>query len=69
MHTLEDQKIGYGGSKLWDKVRANLNWFRQENPDAIHGIARLTATQCAMVLTAPLCYNAFINKKEKYEKR
>ena len=32
--TLEDEKIGYGGSKLWDKVRANLNWFRQENPDA-----------------------------------
>ena len=32
--TLEDNKIGYGGSKLWDKVRENLNWFRQENPDA-----------------------------------
>ena len=32
--TEEDKKLGYGGSKLWDKVRANLNWFRQENPDA-----------------------------------
>jgi len=32
--TLEDNKIGYGGSKLWDKVRANLNWFRQNNADA-----------------------------------
>ena len=34
MATEEDKKLGYGGSKLWDKVRANLNWFRQENPDA-----------------------------------
>ena len=32
--TLEDEKIGTGGSKLWDKVRANLNWFRQHNPKA-----------------------------------
>ena len=27
--TLEDEKLGTGASKLWDKVRANLNWFRQ----------------------------------------
>ena len=32
--TLEDEKIGTGGSKLWDKVRANLNWFRQHNAKA-----------------------------------
>ena len=32
--TLEDEKIGQGSSKLWDKVRANLNWFRQNNADA-----------------------------------
>ena len=32
--TLEDKELGYGGSKLWDKVRANLNWFRQHNAKA-----------------------------------
>ena len=32
--TLEDEKIGTGGSKLWDKVRANLNWFRKNNAEA-----------------------------------
>ena len=32
--TLEDEKIGTGGSKLWDKVRANLDWFRQHNAKA-----------------------------------
>ncbi len=33
--TLEDKAAGYdGASKLWDKVRANLNWFRQHNAKA-----------------------------------
>ena len=32
--TLEDKELGYGGSKLWDKVRADLNWFRQHNAKA-----------------------------------
>ena len=32
--TLEDEKLGTGGSKLWEKVRANLNWFRQHNAKA-----------------------------------
>ena len=32
--TLEDKELGYGGSKLWDKVRANLNWFRKNNAKA-----------------------------------
>jgi len=32
--TLEDKELGYGGSKLWDKVRANLNWFRKNNAEA-----------------------------------
>ena len=32
--TLEDEELGYGGSKLWDKVRANLNWFRKNNAKA-----------------------------------
>ena len=32
--TLEDKTLGYGGSKLWDKVRANLNWFRKNNAEA-----------------------------------
>ena len=32
--TLEDKKLGYGSSKLWDKVRANLDWFRKNNAKA-----------------------------------
>ena len=32
--TLEDEKLGTGGSKLWDKVRANLDWFRKHNAKA-----------------------------------
>ena len=32
--TLEDEKLGTGGSKLWDKVRANLAWFREHNAKA-----------------------------------
>ena len=34
MATLEDKELGYGGSKLWDKVRADLDWFRQHNAEA-----------------------------------
>ena len=31
--TLEDKQAGFDGtSKLWDKVRANLDWFRQYFP-------------------------------------
>ena len=32
--TIEDKELGYGGSKLWDKVRADLDWFRQHNAKA-----------------------------------
>ena len=32
--TLEDKKLGWGGSKLWDKVRENINWFRKNNAEA-----------------------------------
>ena len=32
--TLEDEAIGTGGSKLWDKVRSNLDWFRKHNAKA-----------------------------------
>ena len=33
--TLEDKEAGFdGASKLWDKVRKDLNWFRQHNADA-----------------------------------
>ena len=33
--TLEDKVAGVDGtSKLWDKVRANLNWFRKHNANA-----------------------------------
>ena len=34
MATLEDKVSGYGSSKLWDKVRKDLNWFRQHNAEA-----------------------------------
>ena len=32
--TLEDKELGYGGSKLWDKVRADLDWFKKNNAEA-----------------------------------
>ena len=32
--TLEDKQLGYGGSKLWDKVRADLDWFKKNNAEA-----------------------------------
>ena len=33
--TLEDKEAGVDGtSKLWDKVRADINWFRQHNAEA-----------------------------------
>ena len=32
--TLEDKELGQGASKLWDKVRADLDWFRQHNAKA-----------------------------------
>ena len=32
--TLEDKELGYGASKLWDKVRPDLNWFRKNNAEA-----------------------------------
>jgi len=32
--TLEDKQLGTGASKLWKKVRADLNWFRKHNAEA-----------------------------------
>ena len=32
--TLEDKELGYGGSKLWDKVRKDINYFKQHNAEA-----------------------------------
>jgi|TARA_R100000664_G_scaffold25959_1_gene36061 hypothetical protein len=33
--TIEDKEAGIDGtSKLWDKVRRNLDWFRQHNAKA-----------------------------------
>jgi hypothetical protein len=41
--TLEDKAAGFdGASKLWDKVRADINWFRQEQRRSLHGLTRLT---------------------------
>ena len=33
--TIEDKEAGIDGtSKLWDKVRADLDWFRKNNAEA-----------------------------------
>ena len=32
--TIEDKELGYGASKLWDKVRKDINYFRQHNAEA-----------------------------------
>jgi hypothetical protein len=32
--TLEDKASGYGSSKLWDKVRKDIGWFRKNNAEA-----------------------------------
>ena len=32
--TLEDKELGYGGSKLWAKVRADIDLFRKNNAEA-----------------------------------
>ena len=32
--TLEDKELGYGASKLWNKVRKDINYFRQHNAEA-----------------------------------
>ena len=32
--TIEDKELGYGGSKLWDKVHKDINYFRQHNAEA-----------------------------------
>ena len=32
--TLDDKTVGYGGSKHWDIVRKNLDWFRRKNAKA-----------------------------------
>jgi len=32
--TLDDKELGYGASKLWEKVRKDLDWFRQHNAKA-----------------------------------
>jgi len=33
--TLEDKAAGFdGASKLWDKVRADINWFTKHNAKA-----------------------------------
>ena len=29
--TLEDKELGYGGSKLWDKVGKHVDWCRRKN--------------------------------------
>ena len=37
--TLEDKAAGFdGASKLWDKVRADINWFTKHNAKAYRGL-------------------------------
>ena len=35
--TLEDKELGYGGSKKWDNVRADLDWFRNKQCRGLYG--------------------------------
>ena len=32
--TLEDKELGHGASKLWEKVRKDINYFRKNNAEA-----------------------------------
>ena len=32
--TIADKALGTGGSKHWDKVRKNIDWFRKNNAKA-----------------------------------
>ena len=32
--TIEDKTLGYGASKLWQKVRKDLDWLRKNNAKA-----------------------------------
>jgi hypothetical protein len=32
--TMEDKELGYGGSKKWDNVRSDLDWFKKNNAKA-----------------------------------
>ena len=32
--TIEDKTLGYCASKLWEKVRKDLDWFRRHNAKA-----------------------------------
>ena len=32
--TLEDKELGYGASKLWDKVRKDLDYLRKHKAEA-----------------------------------
>ena len=34
METIEDKKLGTGGSKHWETMRKHLDWFRQYNAKA-----------------------------------
>jgi len=34
MATIEDKRLGTGGSKHWDIMRDHLNWFRKNNAKA-----------------------------------
>ena len=34
MATLEDKRVGEGGSKHWDIMREHLDWFRKNNAKA-----------------------------------
>ena len=34
MATIEDKRVGTGGSKYWDIMREHLDWFRKNNAKA-----------------------------------
>ena len=44
--TIEDKTLGTGGSKHWESMRKNLNWFRQHNAKAYMVLLDYSITGC-----------------------
>ena len=44
--TFEDKELGRGASKLWDKVRKDLNYFRKHNAEAYMVLLDQTNLSC-----------------------
>ena len=61
--TLEDQDAGVDGtSKLWDKVRADINWFRKNNAEAYMVLLDQTNLSCPGANAPRRTYIYYINR-------